>query len=114
MAVGMQATKESMDQALSSLAVQARNLMQAIGNLNTTVNGQAAGLAYLESIGYSSTPDQGNPGAVTDAQYAQEVISYLSQLSGVYFGTVQSGGSGGSGAILFNLNNALAPMWAGQ
>lgn len=114
MAVGMQATAESMDQNLSSLAVQMRNLMQAVSNLNTSVNGQAAGLAYMESIGYASTPNQANPGGLSDAQYALEVLAYLNQPAGVYYGAVQSGGSGGTGAVQFNINNALAPVWGGQ
>jgi len=29
-------------------------------------------------------------------------------LAGVYYGTVQQGGTGGTGAVLFNFDNALA------
>lgn len=113
MSVGNQATKVSIDQSLSGLSVQARELMQTIANLSTQVNGQGAGLAYLEEIGYSSASNANNPSSQSDAAYALELLAYLNTVAGVFFGTVQAGGSGGTGAVAFNYNSALSTLWAG-
>lgn len=114
MSVGIQMTSEQMDQTLTTVSIQARNAMTALSNLATQVNGTGNGLAYLEGLGYSSGPNQSNPNNISDAEYALTIVSYFSQISGVYFGTVQSGGAGGTGAILFDIHSALAPLWAGQ
>jgi len=114
MSVGNQSTKASTDQTLSSIAVQMRNVFQLIENLNTQVNGGGSGLAYLESIGYGNTSNPGNPGSQSDAAYAQSLLAYMNTVSGVYHGTVQQGGSGGTGASDFDFDSALAPLWAGQ
>jgi len=103
-----------MDQTLSSIATQYRNLCQTMRDLSTQVNGQAAGLAYLEGLGYTNTANPLNPGGISDAQYALNVVNYLSTLAGVYYGTVQQGGTGGTGAIDFNFDNAFSPLWANQ
>lgn len=102
MSVGTQASKSSVDQNLSTLAVQLRGVMQAAKSLNTYVNGQNTGLAALQALGYSAA----------DAATALQLIGYLNTLAGAYYGTVQQGGSGGTGAILFNFDNALAQLWA--
>jgi hypothetical protein len=109
--VGIQPTNSTINNSLTSPALQMRNLMQAVANLNSQVNGNGEGLAYLESIGYSSVPNPANPNSISDAQYAQTCIAYLNQPAGVYMGTVQSGGSGGTGAIQFNIDAALAFLW---
>ncbi|HEX4715218.1 MAG TPA: hypothetical protein VH164_09855 [Ktedonobacteraceae bacterium] len=114
MSVGQQPTKASIDQSITAIAVQYRNLCQAMHNLNTQINGGGSGLAYLQAIGYANTADSLNPGSIGDAQYALNLIGYFSTLSGVYYGTVQQGGSGGTGASDFNFDNALSPMWQGQ
>ena len=114
MSVGNQSTKASVDQTLSSVAVQLRNVMQMIDNLNTQVNGGGAGLAYLQGIGYGNTSNPGNPGSQSDAAYAETIIGYMNTVKGVYEGTVQQGGSGGTGASTFDFDTALAPLWAGQ
>lgn len=114
MSVGNQSTKASMDQQISAIATQFRNICWAMKNLGTQVNGQAAGLNYLIGIGYSNTANPNNPGGVSDAQYALNLINYFSTCSGVYYGTVQQGGSGGTGAVLFNFDNAFSPVWANE
>lgn len=112
--VGQQPTSESINETLTSLALQMRNLMQMVANLNAQVNGANNGLAYLESIGFASASNAANPNSWSDAQYALEALAYLNQPAGVYYGTTQSGGSGGTGAILFNINAALAFLWNAQ
>lgn len=104
MTIGSQAGTATIDQQLTSLSLGMRNLLQQVRDLNTFVNGQGNGLSFLESLGFSSG----------DASSALTFISYLNTIAGCYFGTVQQGGSGGSGAIDFNFDNALAPLWAGQ
>lgn len=114
MSVGTQITSSQFDALLTQYAVQTRNVMEAVTNLSTQVNASNNGLAYLESIGYSSQANASNPGGISDAAWALTILSYFSQVSGVYYGTVQAGGTGGTGAILFNIHSALAPLWAGQ
>jgi hypothetical protein len=103
-AVGNQPTNGAVDGQITNLSVSLRNLMQNISNLSTWINGQNQGLTYLESLGYSTG----------DAQTVLTLIAYMNTISGVYYGTVQQGGSGGTGAIEFDYNNALSQLWAGQ
>ena len=116
MTVGIQPSVATIDNQLSNISLQMRNLMQVAQNLATQVgstNTQSA-LAYLETVGYSNTPNASNPGGVSDAALALTVIDYFTQVSGVYYGTVQAGGSGGTGAVAFNINAATAFLWNGQ
>jgi hypothetical protein len=85
--------------------------MTAAVNLSTQVNGQGNGVAYLASIGYSTVPSVTNPGGVSDAQLASNYVNYLSNITGVYYGSVASGNGT---AITFNFNNALSPLWNGR
>lgn len=104
MAVGNALTQVSLNQNLSQLAVQVRDLMQQLQNLSVGINGQGNGTAVLEAAGYSAG----------DAAIVLQFVGYMNTVAGVYYGTVQQGGSGGTGASLFNFNQALAPLWAGQ
>jgi hypothetical protein len=104
MTVGVQASNGTIDQQLTSLSVGLRNIMQNISNLSTWVNGQDEGLAFLESTGYDSG----------DAATALSMIAYMNTISGVYYGTVQQGGSNGTAATNFNFNNELSVLWGGQ
>lgn len=104
MTVGTQATAAMMDNTLTQLAIQMRNIMQQVENLNLQVNGGGGGFAYMEGIGYSSA----------DATTALNYLGYMNTVAGVYNGTVQQGGSGGTGASDFNFNQGLAPLWAAQ
>lgn len=104
MAVGNVVTQATLNQNLSLLAVQLRDLMQQVSNLSLGINGQANGLAVLEAAGYSAE----------DAAAVIEMVAYMNTVAGAYFGTVQQGGSGGSGASTFNFNQALSQLWAGQ
>lgn len=114
MSIGNQASTVSVNNSLSNITTNLRNMMQIIENLNTFINGQDTGEATLANIGFSTTASSTNPGGLSDAAYALEIISYLSVISGVYYGTVQSQGSGGTGAVLFDFDNAFAPMWGGN
>lgn len=114
MPVGASIGSDQMNNIITSLAVHLRDVMQDISQLNLSVNGAAAGLAYLQSIGYSNTANPANPGSVSDAALALSTIAYLNTVAGCYFGTVQQGGTGGTGASLFNFNQQLASVWGGQ
>ena len=48
-----------------------------------------------------------NPGGVSDAQYALNMISYLNTVAGVYFGTATQG-------TAFNFDQQLSQMWAAR
>jgi hypothetical protein len=103
-----------MNNIITSLAVHLRDVMQDILQLNLSVNGQAQGLAYLTAIGYSNAANPANPNNKSDAQLALDTIAYLNTVAGCYFGTVQQGGTGGTGASVFNFNQQLAAVWGGQ
>ena len=107
MPVGASIGSSQVDNIMSALAVQVRDVMRQIYNLNLAVNGQAQGLAYLVSIGYSGTANPANPGNVSDAQLALNMISYLNTIAGVYFGTATQG-------TTFNFDNQLSMLWAGR
>lgn len=114
MSVGTQTSAATISGNLTNISVALRNIMTQVKNLNSQVNGGGGGLAYLESIGFSSAANPNNPGGISDAQYALNLVGYLNTVCGCYMGTVQQGGSGGTGAILFNFDTAFAPLWAGQ
>ena len=107
MPVGATIGSSQVDNIITALAVDMRNVMRQVYNLNQAVNGQGNGLAYLESIGYSGTANPANPGGVSDAQLAQNVISYLNTVAGVYFGTATQGTD-------FNFDQQLSEVWAGR
>jgi hypothetical protein len=104
MTVGNQGNSGQVDSLISNLSVNIRNLMQSAVNLSTWVNGQGDGQTFLESLGYDSG----------DATTALAAIAYLSTVAGCYYGTVQQGGTGGTGATTFNFNQELSQYWGGQ
>jgi len=114
MPVGATIGSDQMNNIITSLAVHLRDVMTDISQLNLSVNGGGAGLAYLQSLGYSGTSNPANPGSVSDAALALSTIAYLNTVAGCYFGTVQQGGTGGTGASVFNFNQQLAGVWGGQ
>ena len=107
MPVGAGLTSGQVDNILTSLAVSFRDLAQQAANLAIEVTGQGQGLAFLESAGYSNDPNPANPGGISDAAWALQLVDYFSNVSGVWFGTATQ-------ASAFNYNNASAPLWGGQ
>ena len=106
MAVGTQPGVAQVNSQLTQLALNWRNVAQQTLNLFTTINelGGDTGLtAGFEAMGF--TP--------TDAAAANLLLGYMSTLQGVQYGTVQAGGTGGTGATEFNYANALSALWAG-
>jgi hypothetical protein len=107
MSVGQAVNSSQVDISLINYAVGLRDLMQNISNLSTWINGQGNGLAYLEELGYSSAANANNPGGISDAQFALNLIAYLNTIAGVYFGTAAQG-------TTFNFNNELSQLWNGR
>ena len=107
MPVGASIGSGQVDNTITALAIAMRNIMQQVANLNLAVNGQGAGLAYLQSIGYSGTANPANPGGVSDAALALSMISYLNTMAGVYFGTAAQ-------TPAYNFNQQLSEIWAGR
>lgn len=118
MSVGFQASTATVNNAISSIALNMRGLMQQINNLTTFIDGQDDGMAALQAIGFSTASTSGdvypNPGGASDAAFAMQLIEYMGILSGVYYGTVQQGGTGGTAATMFNFDNAFSFTWGGQ
>ena len=97
------ATPSQLNQQVGNMAIQLRNLMSTIDNFTQWF--ASLTLADVETLfGLSQT----------DSQTMQTMIAYFNNVSGVYNGTIQQGGSGGTGAILFDFNDALSPLWGGQ
>lgn len=107
MSVGATIGSDQASNIITALAVNLRNVMRQISNLNLSVNGQGTGLAYLESIGYGADANAGNPGGISDAQYALNMIGYLNTVAAVYFGTAAQ-------ASEFNFDEELSQVWGGQ
>ena len=107
MPVGSSIGADQVNNIITSLAVRMRDLMTDVADLNLSVNGQGAGLAYLQAVGYSNTSNPANPGSVSDAALALSVISYLNTVAGVYFGTATQG-------TTFNFNQQLSMVWGGR
>lgn len=107
MSVGTQADNANVNNALTNISVNLRALMTQITNLSTWINGQGDGLVVLAELGYSTVPTATNPGGVSDAQLASNMISYLNTVAGVYYGTATQG-------TTFNFNQELSQLWAGQ
>ena len=105
--VGSVIGSSQIDNILTGLAVSFRQLAQQAANLSIEVTGQGAGLAYLESLGYSSTANPANPGGLSDAAWALQLVNYFNNVAGVWFGTATQSSE-------FNYNNAVATLWAGQ
>jgi hypothetical protein len=96
MTVGSQLNNAQIDQKITLLSMQMRDVMQAASNLSMNVNGQGDGLAFLEAAGYTNT----------DAPAALAAISYLNTVAGVYFGTATQTSD-------YNFNQQLSQYWAG-
>lgn len=114
MSVGNQLDKETVDSTLTQLAVGYRELASKAMRLQVMIEGHGDPQTVLESIGYDATANTANPGEQSDAAWAQQCIDYLYTLAGVYHGTVQQGGSGGTGASTFDFHNALSLLWGDQ
>lgn len=108
MSVGNQPTKQNIDQQLSNLAVQARQLAQGISNLWTQVNNGAAGSAQavLASYGYNGA-NADAPGNQSDAAYASYLLNTLHTLAQVYGGQATQPQE-------FDFDNALSYLWNGS
>lgn len=107
MPVGAVIGSGQIDNILSSLAVNFRNLAQQAANLSIEINGQGTGLAVLQSLGYSNTPNPANPGGISDAAWALQLVNYFNTVAGVWFGTATQ-------TPAFNYNTVSAPLWAGR
>lgn len=107
MPVGSTIGSGQINNVLTSVAVNMRNLMQEVVNLDRAVNGQGTGLAYLESTGFGSDSNPDNPGSESDAQYAIDLIAHMAAFAAIYFGQ-------NTQLADFNYDLTFAPLWAGQ
>ena len=105
---GFQLTAASIDQAMGGAADKQRDraptqadLLAKLNALGADDNARRAALQAL-ATGYAADPVTW----ASDALYKANLMG--GNLAGVYYGTVQQGGTGGTGAVLFNFDNALA------
>ena len=102
MAVGNQPTAQVINSTAGRIAVTMRQVMEAARDLETQVT--SLGSSGLQAAGLSSG----------DAASLITLVNYMSTVAGCYYGTVQQGGTGGTGAITFNFDNALSALWGFQ
>ena len=107
MPVGASIGSGQMDNMITSAAVHLRDVAQDISELSLSVNGQGTGLAYLQSLGFGSSANPANPGSVSDAQYALNMISYENTVAAVYFGTAAQ-------TPAFAFSQQLSQLWNRQ
>jgi hypothetical protein len=93
-----------MDNKLSDLAVAWRELCQKASNLSVEVNGQNQAIPYLQGLGYDTS----------EANDAERFIAYFNTLAQIYYGQLQQGGQGGTGATTFDFHNATSVLWGGR
>lgn len=107
MSVGTQPSKAAIDQTMTSLAVQLRNLSATAEALYLYVNNGAAGtpVQVLTGIGYDNT-NTNAPGNQSDAAYAAYLLTMFHTLVQIYQGL--------AAPAAYNYEGALAPLWAGQ
>jgi hypothetical protein len=101
MAIGQQTSTGNINQMLTQLAIQWRDLSNQTLQQWAFLN--KLGQDGLETLTFTSD----------DATAVLTAIDQMVQPAQVYKGTVQSGGTGGTGAILFNFEDAQTPLWAG-
>lgn len=102
MSVGNPVTAQTLNQRLGQVAVQMRQVMESASDLFKVANG--LGSSGLQAAGLSSG----------DATTYLLLVGYLNTLTGIYYGTVQQGGTGGTGASTFPFDNGLSPAWGAQ
>jgi hypothetical protein len=107
MSVGNQLTSDQFNSRLTSLALQLREWAHDVSSLSTNINGQDTGLAVLEAAGFGSSPNAANPGDVSDAALAQNMLSYLNTVASLYYGEATQPST-------FNFDQELSQLWAGQ
>ena len=95
MTVGSQGNEAQVNQNLTSLALQWRNLAAVTLQQGLYLNEQ--GLTGLEAMGFTTA----------DAQTVLNLIDYMTTCAQVYKGLAAQ-------ATDFNFENALIPLWAGQ
>lgn len=102
MSVGQQPTVGGINQTLTNLALQWRELANNTLEQWQFLNG--LGVTGLEGVNFTAQ----------DAASILQMIDYMATVAQVYRGTVQAQGTGGTGAILFNFDSALTPLWGGN
>lgn len=105
MSVGSQPNEGNINQTLTQLAQAWRDLAVSTEQQWAYLN--KLGLTGLEALGFGSTPNPANNGAVSDAQAILDDIDHLVIPAQVYRGT-------GTQASAFNFEDFLTHLWAGQ
>jgi hypothetical protein len=98
MAIGNVPTVAQLNGQIAALATQYRTLAAQATELQAYVTGQ--GTAGLETLGFTAA----------DAASFVTMTGYLNTLALIYGGQVQQGGSGGTGASVFDFGNALSAV----
>lgn len=98
MAIGNQPNQQQLNSQAAQLASTWRSTAQQTLALQAYVTG--IGQAGLVALGFASA----------DATAFITAVNNMSTVAQVFQGTVQQGGTGGTGASLFNFQNALVAL----
>lgn len=103
MSFGNQQDPAALNGQLSSMSIQLRQIMQALKNYTEWFN--QLGITNVETLFSLDS---------TDAATVSTLVNYMTALQEIYYGQLQQGGTGGTGAAEFDFDNALAILWGGQ
>lgn len=98
MAIGNQPNVAQLNSQAAQYASTWRSIAQQSLALQAYVTG--LGSSGLVALGFSSA----------DATAFIAAVNYMATMAGIFQGTVQQGGTGGTGASLFNFQNALVAL----
>lgn len=98
MAIGNQPNVQQLNSQAAQLA----------GTWRSTADQTAALQAYVVSLGHAGLMTLGFTDA--DATALLNAVSLMNTMALIFQGTVQQGGTGGTGASLFNFQNALVVL----
>lgn len=87
--VGQPVSMNQIDAQLTNYAIQLRDLANAASNVVTAIEASSSPVLVLAAAGYSNdtaSSNPSNPGGITDAAYAYQLIQLFGTLVAVYRG----------------------------
>jgi hypothetical protein len=105
--VGVQPTNANINNKLTALALQMRDVVQGAAYLSKQINSTGDVAAYLAAAGYGTAENPDNPGGVSDAALAAQLITALEQIVALSTGQATLG-------TATDFTSTLAILWNAQ
>ncbi len=106
MGVGNTMTSSQIDNLLTSLTIELRDLAQEITRLNLQMT-TSGGTTWLTAIGYGTAANPANPGSISDTTYASNLTTDMNVLAQLYYGLATL-------TPAHNYDAEFSVLWAGQ